>query len=111
MGKRNTLLGLLAQTITLPFIAIAFFMLMRGVSGYDATNHALNKANVQEIVEKYVIQCYASEGSYPPDLRYLVDNYGLILDEERYIYEYNIFAANIMPDIIVHDAIPGDDTP
>ena len=28
------------------------------------------------------MQCYALEGAYPPNLEYLEDNYGLILDEQ-----------------------------
>jgi len=111
MGRSKHTLNILAQTMTLPFIALAFFLLMRGVSNYGATSDSLDKANVQEIVEKYAIQCYASEGSYPPDLNYLVEHYGLILDEERYIYEYDIFGSNVMPDIIIHDNIRAVDSP
>lgn len=105
MNKHGNRLGVLSQIMTLPFIAIAFFMLVRTVSGYGTTNDTISRTNVQEIVEKYAIQCYASEGSYPPDLDYLVDHYGLILDEDRYIYEYDIFASNVMPEIIIHDNV------
>lgn len=103
MKRSKNRLAILSQIMTLPFIAIALIILIRSISGYGATNNALNKSNVQDIVEKYAIQCYASEGSYPPDLNYLVEHYGLILDEERFIYEYDIFASNIKPDIIIHD--------
>lgn len=111
MRKSKGFLNILAQTISLPFLAVAFFVLIRGVAGYSNTNDSLSKANVQEIVEKYAIQCYASEGSYPPNLKYLVDNYGLILDEDRYIYEYDIFASNVKPDIIIHDAFHKEVSP
>lgn len=103
MKRSKNRLNIVSQIITLPFMAIALVILVQSLSGYGATNTALNKSNVQDIVEKYAIQCYASEGSYPPDLAYLVEHYGLILDEERYIYDYDIFASNIMPEIIIHD--------
>ena len=103
MKTSKNRLGLVSQLASLPFLVIALIILIRGVSGYGSTNDALSQSNVQNIVKTYAIQCYASEGSYPPDLQYLVDNYGLILDEERFIYEYDIFSANIMPDIIIHD--------
>ncbi len=103
MKKSKSGLNILSQIVTLPFIAIALFILLRSVSGYGATNDSLSRANVQEIVVKYAIQCYASEGSYPPDIQYLVDNYGLILDEQRFIYQYEIFASNVMPEITIHN--------
>lgn len=110
MRKYPNRLNILSQIIALPFIAIVLLLLISEVADYDETNSSLNKTSVQETVEKYAIQCYASEGSYPPDLNYLVDNYGLILDEERFIYEYDIFASNIMPDIIIHDVLPSKPT-
>jgi len=111
MRKSKNRLGIISQLATLPFIAFALFILIRSVSGYGVTNQSLSKANVQEIVETYAIQCYASEGSYPPDIQYLVDHYGLILDEERFIYEYDIFASNVKPEIIIIDNIFGNEAP
>lgn len=105
MKKYPNRLNILSQIITLPFTAVVLVILVLEVSNYDETNSSINKVTVQETVEKYAIQCYASEGSYPPDLNYLVENYGLIMDEERFIYEYDIFASNIMPDIIIHDVL------
>ncbi len=95
----------MAQIITLPFIVIALVLLIGSVANYGDKNEALNQSNSRDTIEKYVIQCYASEGSYPPDLAYLTKHYGLILDEERYIYEYDVFASNIMPEIKVHENI------
>ncbi|MBN2222724.1 MAG: hypothetical protein JW708_10995 [Vallitaleaceae bacterium] len=56
---------------------------------------------IESVIRKYAIFCYAQEGSYPNDLSYLEENYGLIIDEEKYLYYYEIFASNIMPDIEV----------
>ena len=111
MRRSRYRLNILSQIMTLPFLAIAFFMLVQSASGYTDTSYSISKANVKDIVEKYAIQCYASEGSYPPDLDYLVEHYGLILDEERYIYEYDIFASNIMPEIMIHDNVHNIDAP
>ena len=56
---------------------------------------------VKEIVVSSVAQCYALEGRYPDDLAYLQENYGLQLDADRYIYHYEKFASNILPDVQV----------
>ena len=46
-------------------------------------------------------QCCAIEGSYPPSLEYLEQNYGLVVNREKYIITYSIFAENIVPNVIV----------
>ncbi|MBT3320407.1 MAG: hypothetical protein HN948_07105 [Clostridia bacterium] len=56
---------------------------------------------VRDSVISSVAQCYALEGSYPSDLQYLQENYGLQLDTDRYIYHYEKFASNILPDVQV----------
>lgn len=99
--KKTYRLNIWAQIVTLPFVIIMILLLLGTVSDYDKTEARLDKSSVEQTIEKYVVQCYASEGSYPPDLAYLTEHYGLILDEDRYNYEYDVFASNIMPDIIV----------
>ncbi|MEZ4509295.1 MAG: hypothetical protein R2912_00570 [Eubacteriales bacterium] len=45
--------------------------------------------------------CYAVEGKYPPSLSYLYDNYGISVDESRYVVFYDVIAANLMPSVQV----------
>ncbi len=45
--------------------------------------------------------CYAVEGQYPPSLKYLQDQYGIVIDTQRFHVTYEVFAQNIMPDIAV----------
>lgn len=82
-------------------LAVAGAVLLIGLSGY-ADNYSEQKlTEVRDIVMSYVAQCYALEGEYPPDLEYLAENYGLQLDTERYIYHYDMYASNILPDVRV----------
>ena len=67
-----------------------------------ADRYTDNRADeVRNTVVAYVAQCYALEGAYPPDLAYLEARYGLQLDEDKYIYHYEMFATNIFPDVQV----------
>lgn len=52
-------------------------------------------------LRRAVISCYALEGRYPPDVEYLRKEYGLQLNDKKYIVHYDIFAENIMPEITV----------
>lgn len=61
---------------------------------------------LQEILQKGCVACYAAEGVYPPDLEYLKAHYGIQVDEERYTVYYNRFAQNLMPDVTVLENKP-----
>lgn len=61
-----------------------------------------------QAIERAVMQCYALEGAYPPSLQYLEDNYGLIINEDKYVYLYEPVAGNIHP--IIGVQFPGSVT-
>lgn len=46
-------------------------------------------------------QCCAIEGSYPTSLAYLEENYGLVLNYNKYLITYDVFAQNVMPNVVV----------
>ncbi len=56
---------------------------------------------LREALNQAVVSCYAIEGRYPQSLDYLIENYGIRIDEERYAVTYEIFAENIRPGIRV----------
>jgi len=53
----------------------------------------------KEAIVRATVQCYSLEGSYPPSLEYLEKNYGLTLDRDKYVYNYQIIGENLMPRI------------
>jgi len=55
----------------------------------------------EESIRRAVINCYASEGMYPPSIDYLREHYGIAIDERRYVIHYQIYGSNLMPDIAV----------
>lgn len=63
---------------------------------------------LEKAVKRAVTECYALEGMYPPDIKYLEDNYGVMLNHDCYIVHYEAFAANIMPDIDVLEKAGGE---
>lgn len=56
---------------------------------------------IRENVLSVAVQCYAVEGVFPPDLAYLEEHYGLVIDRDRYIVTYEAFSTNMMPDVSV----------
>ena len=56
---------------------------------------------VYEAVKNAALTCYAVEGMYPSNISYLIENYNLSYNEERFIVYYDSFASNLMPSIKV----------
>jgi hypothetical protein len=77
-----------------------------GLVHLDIQSREAGRTVALEAIERSVMQCYALEGAYPPDLEYLEQYYGLILDEQRYVYQYEIVASNIHP--IIGVQFPGE---
>ena len=48
-----------------------------------------------------VVNCYAQEGFYPPNLAYIEENYGVRIDESRFRVYYEAQGSNLMPDITI----------
>jgi hypothetical protein len=55
----------------------------------------------EDNIRRGAVACYALEGRYPDSLDYLMKNYGVKVDEDKYNVYYTVFASNIMPDITV----------
>mgnify|MGYP007056216453 CR=1 FL=1 len=56
---------------------------------------------IRDSIREQALQCYVVEGVYPPDLAYLEENYGLIINHEDYYVYYEIFADNQPPEVRV----------
>lgn len=78
-------------------IAVFIFSLMR----LDRGSTEIQRQQLEDSIRRACISCYSLEGIYPPTLQYLVDNYGLQINDKHYAVFYDIFAENIMPDITV----------
>lgn len=94
-------LSLVSIIVAVLIIAAASAIIFVNVNNYSGSYSEKKLKEVKLSVLSYTVQCYALEGRYPPDLDYLEDNYGLALEKEKYIYHYEMFASNIMPDIQV----------
>lgn len=90
-----------SSLIMVAFMAAISFGILREIDEFWADSKSERIDVAESAIKRAALQCYALEGSYPSDLKYLEDNYGIILNEERYFYQYEIFASNIMPEIVV----------
>lgn len=86
-------------TISVSFLIIIAFTICISLADSRFDNSRLE--HLKSAIVKTAVSCYAIEGFYPPDLQYLKDNYGLIIDDDSFTVYYETYGSNILPDITV----------
>ena len=86
-------------------IAVAVLVIFVGSwAAFSKMNEGLQEQaelSIRNAILNSAKQCCAIEGSYPSSLRYLEENYGLVVNHDRYAITYEAFAANVMPSVVV----------
>ncbi len=80
-------------------VALLIFMVTKINNFYSKQNISL----IRQSVQRAAVECYSVEGIYPPDIDYLVDNYSLTYNSDRYYIFYETFASNVMPTVEVYE--------
>lgn len=85
--------------------AAAFLLLLvlfwQGITSIDETTLQKQQESLETAVTRSIIQCYATEGAYPPSLEYLTEHYGLTYNQELFFIDYRPVGSNIMPDVTI----------
>ena len=101
ISLKDNLSTLAVRIVELLLAAILVVVIFRAFSNLSDSDAVSGREKLENAVRRAAVSCFAEEGVYPPSVDYIVDNYGLIIDEDRYTVHYNSFADNIMPDITV----------
>lgn len=91
------------KKIRLPLLAfiILFFIFFDAIGSVDETTAQKQKEHLTTSLRRNITQSYAVEGTYPPSLDYIKENYGLTYDESIFFIDYKFIGANIYPDITI----------
>jgi len=76
-------------------------MILYGLRETEISTRAEAMRILDDSVRRAVVMCYAVEGRYPESIEYIEENYQIFIDRDRFIVHYQIFASNVMPDIMV----------
>jgi len=76
-------------------------IIMYGLSQTEEASRAEGLRILEDSIRRAVIIAYAVEGRYPESMEYIVENFGIHIDNTRYVVHYSIFASNLLPDITV----------
>lgn len=88
------------------FISIAVFavilgVLIYGINSISTRTSAEQRTSLENALQRGITQCYAVEGSYPENLDYLKEHYGITYDEDHFFVDYKTSGSNIMPDVTI----------
>ena len=88
------------------FISIAIFVTIAVLFFFavDATGKSSiskQQESLESALARDIVQCYAIEGRYPPNIDYLEQHYGLTYDKTTFFVEYMPIASNLYPDVTV----------
>ncbi len=86
------------------FFLTLVVMVTFGLKNVNQSTQAEQLKSAQQAVRRAVVQCYALEGQYPPNIEYLEQNYGLSVDRSKYVVHYQMFASNLLPEVSVFPA-------
>lgn len=84
------------------FVVIAVILVILvyiGIGNFGSAHEQRQLEIARDAVVRAAVQCYALESRFPSSLQYLVDNYGLTIDETKYIYYYRAEGSNFIPRI------------
>ena len=82
------------------FIAIAVLFFF-AVDATGRSSISKQQTSLESALSRDIVQCYAIEGQYPPNIEYLEQHYGLTYDKSTFYVEYIPIAANLYPDVTV----------
>jgi len=90
--------GIIFTLVILAAVILFFNYAVNGASGKADSSAA---ASLEKAIKRAAVQCYAIEGFYPPDVTYLKEHYGIIIDDKKYTVEYRCFSGNNIPTVKV----------
>ena len=87
----------LAMVVFALLVVLFLFFLLTATQ----RNEANEREMMSDALRRAIVTCYSVEGKYPPSLDYIYENYGVRIDESRYVVFYDGIAANVMPSVDV----------
>ena len=88
-------------SISIIIFFVLIFVFMFAVAGISDSTTERQQAALENALNKSIINCYCVEGTYPPNLSYLTEHYGLTYDKELFFVDYQAIGSNIFPDVTV----------
>ena len=87
----------LKSKISLMITIIFFIVLIFQIQNIAVLTKKQQQINLEKALSRDIIECYALEGYYPPNLNYIEEHYGLSYNKSEFFIDYQIEGENIKP--------------
>ncbi len=87
--------------VSLVIFGLAAGYFLYGLSNVSDSVEEQQRDTLENAIERAVVSCYAIEGSYPSDIAYLEEHYGIAVDYDKFIINFQSIGANIKPGVQV----------
>jgi len=99
---KKTVFGVIRESVaTVIFTLTIFTLILVGLWKTEVSSRTEGLRLLEKSIMQAIIQCYAIEGSYPESIKHIEERYGVYIDRTRYVVHYDIFASNILPNVMV----------
>ena len=95
--KKRLLVGIFTPLV----VVVLLLCFLSAISNVTQGHSQEDKRRLEDVLRRAAVACYAAEGRYPASLEYLVEHYGVQIDNHHFIVSYMPIAENLMPDITV----------
>jgi hypothetical protein len=99
--KKGPVSTLISGVGSIMFTLVIIVMIAIGLRQTEEANRAEGVRLLEEGILRAVVHSYAVKGHYPESIDYIVDKYKINIDKSKYVVHYEVFATNILPDIMV----------
>ena len=82
-------------------MCLVIAVMLWGVSAVRTSSDNSRIDSLRQAIVRSAVHCYAMQGRYPESLDYIKEHYGVRWDPKKYIVDYEITGANLMPDVTV----------
>jgi hypothetical protein len=89
------------KIITVVIFVTVLIMFYFAVDSMGRSSISKEQQSRESALSRDIVQCYAIEGRYPPNIEYLEQHYGLTYDKKTFFVDYMPIAGNLYPDVTV----------
>lgn len=101
MKKKSVAKKSMVYLLLIIAVAVIAVFLFFAITGIREGSNEDERQRLEAALQRAAISCYTIEGYFPPTLEYLVEEYGVQINEEKFAVYYNIEGSNMMPTIDV----------
>ena len=83
------------------FFVVLIIYFVFAINGISEDTVDRQQSSLELALNRGIVSCYSVEGTYPPNLDYLVNHYGLLYDKDTFFVDYQAIGSNIYPDVTI----------